>query len=75
MNILGSVSITPEAAKAWRETARKAIAALWAAGVTAPDIGEEEAYAQPDGTLEIRCRCGERVVHLRIPREHWTYAN
>jgi hypothetical protein len=64
-NIIDHIVLTPEACKAWREACQTGMAKLGEAGVHIPrdQIGTEEAYEQPDGSLVIQCR------------EHWTQAN
>lgn len=77
MNIIDSVVLTPAAVAAWSETAKTGLTKLREAGVTLrPDqIGTEEAYEQPDGSLIIQCRAGEYIVHLRLEPKEWSHAN
>lgn len=76
-NIIDSVVLTTQAAAAWSEASKAAIAKLRQAGITLqPDqIGIEEAYEQPDGSLVIQCKAGEHTLHLRVKAKQWSHAN
>ncbi len=77
MNIIDTISLTQAAAAAWSEAGKTALAKLREAGVTvSPEqIGTEEAYEQPDGSLVIQCKAGEHVLHLRLEPKEWCHAN
>lgn len=77
MNIIDSVVLTPGAVEAWHEASKTGMAKLRAMGVhVSPDqIGTEEMYEQPDGSLVIQCKAGEHVLHLRLEPKEWSHAN
>lgn len=81
-NIIDSVSLTPAAVEAWKQTSREQIARLKAEGVGrdgAVIVSDEEAYAQADGTLQIQCSVLDKYTHRRVvlslPATEWTMAN
>jgi hypothetical protein len=77
VNIIDFIVLTPDAVAAWSEASKTGLAKLREAGVTIPpgQIGTEEAYEEPDGSLVIQCNAGEHILHLRIQRDQWSYAN